>query len=88
MTRPTMFERPVVFKFTIGDRVEVKPHLHLRATGCTKKAYDLTYPAGFMVVDLTDGIHGPDYHCEPLVEEPHARTMWIEEKYLKKLDTV
>ena len=88
MTEHKMSERPPVFKFQLGDRVEVRPYLHLRATGCTKGAYALTYPEGFMVVDLVNGIHGPDYHCEPLVETHHSRPMWIEEKYLKKLDTV
>ena len=49
MTETTMFERPPVFKFKLGDRVEVKPRLHLRATGCTKGSYVLTYPEGFTV---------------------------------------
>lgn len=83
-----MTDNPVVFRFTIGDRVVVKPKLHLRATGCTRNAYELTYPAGFMIADLANGIHGPDYHCEPMAKRPHARTMWIEEKYLDPLDTV
>lgn len=84
----SMFERPPVFKFTIGDRVGVKKNMRLRATGCTEKSYDLTYPEGFMVVDLVNGIHGPDYHCEPLFPHPHARTRWIEERYLTPLDIV
>jgi hypothetical protein len=88
MTENTMFERPPVYKFKVGDRVEIQDNLHLRATGCTKGAYDITYPEGFMVVDLVNGIHGPDYHCEPLVPTRHSRTMFIEEKYLKELDTV
>lgn len=89
MTETTMFERPPVFEFELGDRVEVKPRLHLRATGCTKGAYALTYPEGFTVVDIVSpNRHSHDYQCKPCVETPHSRTMWIEEKYLKKLDTV
>ena len=88
MTEQKMSERPPVFKFKLGDRVGVKDRMHLRATGCTRGAYVLTYPEGFMVVDLVNGIHGPDYHCEPLVPTRHSRTKWIEEKYLKELDTV
>jgi hypothetical protein len=88
MIEHEMSERPPVFKFKLGDRVGVKNHLHLRATGCTRKAYNITYPAGFMVVDLANGIYGPDYHCEPLVPTHHSRAIWIEEKYLKELDTV
>lgn len=88
MTENTMFERAPVFKFKLGDRVGVKDHLHLRATGCTRKAYNITYPAGFMVVDLVNGIYGPDYQCEPLIPTNHSRAMFIEEKYLKELDTV
>jgi hypothetical protein len=88
MTEQKMSERPPVFKFKLGDRVGVKDRMHLRATGCTRGAYALTYPEGFMVVDLVNGIHGPDYHCEPLVPTRHSRTKWIEEKYLKELDTV
>jgi len=83
-----MSECPVVFKFKLGDRVEVKRNLYLRATHCTKSAYRLVYPDGFMVADLVNGIHGPDYHCEPITPTPHARVMWIEETYLTKLDIV
>ncbi len=77
-----------MFKFTIGDRVRVVPGMEMLATQCTKKAYALTYPDGFIVADLVNGIHGPDYHCEPLTKTPHARAIWIEEKHLKELDTV
>lgn len=77
-----------MFKFAIGDRVEVVPNMEMYATRCTKKAYALTYPEGFMVADLVNGIHGPDYHCEPLAKAHHARVLWIEEKYLKRLDNV
>jgi hypothetical protein len=83
-----MFDRPVVFKFTIGDHVEVKENMHLRATGCTEASYHLTYPEGFMVADLVSGIHGPDYHCEPVYPQSHARVLWIEERYLTPLDIV
>jgi hypothetical protein len=41
-----------------------------------------------MVVDLVLGIHGPDYHCEPIAKTSQARVMWIEETYLKPLDNV
>lgn len=89
MTGNTMFERPPVYKFKVGDRVEIQDHLHLRATGCTKKAYDITYPEGFTVVDRASyNTHNHDYQCKPFVETPHSRTMFIEEKYLKELDTV
>ena len=89
MTENTMFERPPVYKFKVGDRVEIQDNLHLRATGCTKKAYALTYPEGFTVVDVASyNTHGHDYQCKPFVETPHARTMFIEEKYLTELDTV
>ena len=89
MTENTMFERPPVYKFKVGDRVEIQDNLHLRATGCTKKAYALTYPEGFTVVDVASyNTHSHDYQCKPFVETPHARTMFIEEKYLKELDTV
>lgn len=89
MTEQKMSERPPVFKFKLGDHVEVKPYLHLRATGCTKKAYALTYPEGFTVVDVVQFNKGShDYQCEPIVETPHSRAMFIEEKYLKELDTV
>lgn len=89
MTETTMFERPPVFKFKLGDRVEVKPRLHLRATGCTKGSYVLTYPEGFTVVDIiSPNMHSHEYQCEPFVETPHSRTMLIEEKYLKEIDTV
>jgi hypothetical protein len=88
-TETTMFERPPVFEFKLGDRVGIKDHLHLRATGCTRKAYDLTYPEGFTVVDIVSyNRHGHDYQCEPIVDTPHSRTMFIEERYLKELDTV
>ena len=82
------FERPPVFKFTIGDRVTIADHIHLRAVKCEKKEYEQAYPEGLMVVDLRVGIHGPDYHCESLAKEPAAAAMWIDEKYLKELDTV
>jgi hypothetical protein len=89
MTENTMFERPPVYKFKVGDRVEVEDHLHLRATGCTKGAYALTYPEGFTIVDMASyNTHSHDYQCKPFVETPHSRTMFIEEKYLKELDTV
>ena len=89
MTENTMFERPPVYKFKVGDRVEIQDNLHLRATGCTKKAYALTYPEGFTVVDVASyNTHSHDYQCKPFVETPHARTMFIEERYLKELDTV
>jgi len=89
MTETTMFERPPVFNFKVGDRVTVKDRLHLRATGCTKGSYALTYPEGFTVVDVVSyNRHGHDYLCKPFVETPHSRTMYIEEKYLKELDTV
>ena len=89
MTENTMFERPPVYEFKVGDRVEVKDHMHLRATGCTKKAYALTYPEGFTIVDMASyNTHSHDYQCKPFVETPHSRTMFIEEKYLKELDTV
>jgi hypothetical protein len=88
MTDYRLFDRPPVFKFTIGDRVEVKDHLHLRATRCTKKSYELTYPEGFMIADLVWGIRGPDYHCEPIAKTSQARVMWIEETYLQPLDNV
>lgn len=84
----SMSERPVVFKFTIGDRVTIVDHLHLRAVGCEKKEYEQTYPEGFVVVDLKLGIHGPDYHCEPFVKTEHSRPKWIDEKYLRPLDIV
>jgi hypothetical protein len=84
-----MFERPPVFKFKLGDRVGIKDNLHLRATGCTKGSYDLTYPEGFTVVDIVSpNTHSHDYQCKPFIETPHSRTMFIEEKYLKELDTV
>ena len=83
-----MSERPVVFKFKLGDRVGVRRYLHLRATRCSESEYRLIYPDGFMVADLVNGIHGPDYHCEPITPTPHAEVMWIEETYLTKLDTV
>jgi hypothetical protein len=38
------------------------------------------------VVQFNKGSH--DYQCEPIVETPHSRAMFIEEKYLKELDTV
>jgi len=89
MTETTMFERPPVFKFKLGDRVGIKDHLHLRATGCTKGSYDLTYPEGFTVVDVVSyNRHGHDYLCKPFVKTPHSRTIHIAEKYLKELDTV
>ena len=89
MTENTMFERPPVYEFKVGDRVEVKDHMHLRATGCTKKAYALTYPEGFTIVDMASyNTHSHDYQCKPFVETPHSMTMFIEEKYLKELDTV
>lgn len=77
-----------MFKFAIGDRVEVVPNMEMYATRCTKKAYDRDYPEGFMVADLVNGIHGPDYHCEPLAKTRDARVLWIEEKYLRRLDNV
>jgi hypothetical protein len=89
MTEQKMSERPPVFNFKVGDRVTVKDRLHLRATGCTKGSYALTYPEGFTVVDVVQFNKGShDYQCEPIVETPHSRTMYIEEKYLKELDTV
>ena len=89
MTEQKMSERPPVFEFKLGDRVMVKDRLHLRATGCTKGSYALTYPEGFTVVDVVQFNKGShDYQCEPIVETPHSRTMYIEEKYLKELDTV
>lgn len=89
MTETTMFDRPPVFKFKLGDRVEVKDRLHLRATGCTRGSYALTYPEGFTVVDIiSPNRHTHEYRCEPIVETPHSRTMLIEERYLKELDTV
>jgi len=89
MTEQKMSERPPVFEFKLGDRVTVKDHLHLRATGCTKGAYALTYPEGFTVVGIiSPNTHSHEYQCEPIVETPHSRTMLIEEKYLKELDTV
>ena len=89
MTEQKISERPQVFKFEVGDRVEVKPRLHLRATGCTRGSYALTYPEGFTILDVVPfNTNNHDYQCEPLVEAPHSRTMWIEERYLKKLDTV
>lgn len=89
MTETTMFERPPVYKFKLGDRVEVKPRLHLRATGCTRGSYALTYPEGFTVVDIVSpNRHTHEYLCKPFVETPHARTMHIDEKYLKEIDTV
>jgi hypothetical protein len=89
MTEQKMSERPPVFKFKLGDRVGVKDRLHLRATGCTKGSYALTYPEGFTVVDIVSyNRHGHDYQCEPIVDTPHSRTMFIEERYLKELDTV
>jgi hypothetical protein len=77
-----------MFKFTIGDRVRVVPGMEVLTTGHTEKSYALTYPDGFMVADLVSGIHGPDYHCEPMVKTSQSRAHWIEEKHLKELDTV
>ncbi len=89
MTETTMFERPPVFNFKVGDRVTVKDRLHLRATGCTKGSYALTYPEGFTVVDIVSpNRHSHDYLCEPFVKTPHSRTIHIAEKYLEELDTV
>ena len=89
MTEQKMSERPLVFNFKVGDRVTVKDRLHLRATGCTKGSYALTYPEGFTVVDVVQFNKGShDYQCEPIVETLHSRAMFIEEKYLKELDTV
>ena len=89
MTEQKMSERPLVFNFKVGDRVTVKDRLHLRATGCTKGSYALTYPEGFTVLDIiSPNRHTHEYQCEPIVETPHSRTMLIEERYLKELDTV